>query len=160
MHAILMCGGFATRLEPITYFIPKPLLPIGVGGKPIIEYILDDVIASGVKDVVITTNSKFVNHFEYWSKNRLDGNGAKIRFVTEHTMHNNEKFGQVKGIAHAIEKAGISDDVIIIAGDNLYDFSVKEMIAHFDRTRKPIVGLYDVGSKEVAKKLGVVAMQG
>ncbi|MDE1868862.1 MAG: nucleotidyltransferase family protein [Candidatus Micrarchaeota archaeon] len=160
MHAILMCGGFATRLEPITYFIPKPLLPIGVGGKPIIEYILDDVIASGIKDVVITANSKFINHFEYWSKHRLDGNGARIKFVVEKTMHNNEKFGQVKGISHAIEKAGIKDDIIVIAGDNLFDFSIKDIISHFERTKRPVVGLYDIKSKDLAKKLGVVEING
>ena len=160
MRALLLCGGFATRLEPITYFIPKPLLPIGVGGKPIVEYILDDLVRSGVTDIVISTNSKFSSAFEYWTKHRLNGIGADVSMVVEHTTGNHEKFGAVKGIEYAIEQGKIDEDLIIIAGDNLYDFSVSKIIEYFNRNREPTIGLYDTGDLEGAKKFGNVELKG
>ncbi|MDE1833625.1 MAG: NTP transferase domain-containing protein, partial [Candidatus Micrarchaeota archaeon] len=156
MRALLLCGGFATRLEPITYFIPKPLLPIGVGGKPIIEYILDDLVSSGVTDIVLSTNSKFSNAFEYWVRHQSDGVKANVSMVVEHTAHNKEKFGAIKGIEYAIEQGKIDEDLIIIAGDNLYDFSVSEIIQHFNKDRKPTIGLYDTKDLEGAKRFGNV----
>ena len=160
MRALLLCGGFATRLEPITYFIPKPLLPIGVGGKPIVEYILDDLVKSGVNDIVLSTNSKFSNAFEYWTKHQTDGVQATINMVVEHTASNKEKFGAIKGIEYAIEQGKIDEDLIIIAGDNLYDFSVREIIDYFGRNRKPTIGLYDTKDLEGAKRFGNVELSG
>jgi len=154
MRALLLCGGFATRLEPITYFIPKPLLPIGVGGKPIVEYILDDLVSSGVTEIVLSTNAKFSNAFEYWTKNQLDGGHATVQMVVEHTTGNHEKFGAIKGIEYAIEQAKIDEDLIIIAGDNLYDFSVKEILDYFGKHRHPTIGLYDMKDLEGAKRMG------
>lgn len=161
MRALLLCGGFATRLEPITYFMPKHLLPIGVGGKPIIEFILDDLLASGVKDIVLSTNVKFAHQFEYWLRNRLKGNpDVSFKIITEKTVNNNEKFGAIKGIAYAIEQAGINEDTIIIAADNLYDFSVKDVIDAFNTHRKPTIAVYDIDSHDDARRFGVVSVDG
>lgn len=159
MEALILCGGFATRLDPITYFVPKPLLPIGVAGKPIVEYILEDILNCGIRDIVLSTNAKFLGHFDYWVKNITDRHNIKIDFVVESTMNNHEKFGQIKGISYAIEKAGIDTDLIIVAGDNFYDFSTKDAIEDFKKYKKPVVGLYDIGSIEDAKKFGVVGLR-
>ncbi len=162
MKALILCGGFATRLEPVTYFIPKPLLPIGVGGKPIIEYSLEDIAKCGIKDIVISTNMKFFPYFEYWLSNRLAKNklDVSVKFVKENATSNNEKFGAVKGIAYAIEQAVIDDDLLVVAGDNLYDFSIKDVIDYFNTSKKPTIALYDIESSEEAKKFGVVEING
>ena len=160
MDALLLCGGFATRLEPITYFIPKPLLPIGVGGKPIIEYIFDDITKSGIKRIIISTNSKYHPYFENWIRNKLNNSSDIVKFVIEPTKQNKEKFGAVRAIAYAIEHAKINEDLFIIACDNFYDFSAKEVMKYFNKHRKPTLALYDVGSKEEAKKFGVVEIKG
>jgi glucose-1-phosphate thymidylyltransferase len=70
LDALILCGGFATRLEPITLFVPKPLLPIG--GKPIIDYIVEDIEKFSVNRIVISTNRKFADQFEYWMKNKKE----------------------------------------------------------------------------------------
>ncbi|MEM3252845.1 MAG: nucleotidyltransferase family protein [Candidatus Micrarchaeaceae archaeon] len=160
MKALILCGGFATRLEPITYFIPKPLLPIGAGGKPIIEYILNDVIRSGISDITISTNSKFEGAFKYWLSLRINSPGIKVSMVVEPSKSNAEKYGAVKGIAYAIEKEKINDDLLVIAGDNVYDFSVKDAILFSEKSRKPTIALYDIGSVEDAKRFGVVKLDG
>ncbi len=156
VKALLLCGGFARRLEPITYFIPKSLLPSGINGKPVIEYIYDDVIASGITDVLLSTNSKFESSFRSWATQK----NAMIDFVIEQTNHHNEKLGALGGIAYAIKTMNIDTDLLIIAGDNLYDFSVKDIIAYFEKHRKPTIAFYDIGSKEQAKNFGVAKLRG
>ncbi|MEM0159354.1 MAG: nucleotidyltransferase family protein [Candidatus Micrarchaeaceae archaeon] len=160
MKALILCGGFATRLEPITYFIPKPLLPIGAGGKPIIEYILDDVIRSGISEITISTNSKFEGSFRYWLGLRINSPGIRVSMVVEPSKNNAEKYGAIKGIEYAIEKEKIDDDLTIIAGDNLYDFSVKDMLLFYEKRRKPTIALYDIKSADEAKRFGVVRLSG
>lgn len=161
MKALLLCGGFATRLEPITYFIPKPLLPVGIAGKPVVEYALEDVVRSGVMDITISTNAKFAQAFEYWiNQKKYDIDGAKMDLVIEDSTSHNEKLGAVGGIAYAINERKINTDLIVIAGDNLYDFSVKDIIEYFNLHRKPTVAFHDIGSKEEAKKFGVAQLEG
>jgi glucose-1-phosphate thymidylyltransferase len=159
MKTLLLCGGFATRLEPITYFMPKALLPVGIAGKPVVEYAFDDVVSCGITDIILSTNSRFVQAFEYWASQKTEKMPVKIDFVVEDASSNAEKFGAVKGIAYAIKEKKIDDDLIIIASDNLYDFSVRNVIEHFNEHRKPTVAFHDIGSKEEAKKFGVATLE-
>jgi Nucleoside-diphosphate-sugar pyrophosphorylase involved in lipopolysaccharide biosynthesis/translation initiation factor 2B, gamma/epsilon subunits (eIF-2Bgamma/eIF-2Bepsilon) len=160
MDSLILCGGFATRLEPITLFVPKPLLPIR--GKPIVDYILENVSRNGVERIVISTNKKFADQFMYWKTHREAVNGLhnRIEMVIEPTMHNGEKYGAIRGINHAIEKAHFGNDLLIIAGDNFYDFDLSALIRHFNATRRPTIAVYDVGSLEQAKRFGVVTVRG
>ncbi len=160
MDALVLCGGFATRLEPITLFVPKPLLPIG--GRPILDYIVDDLAdAPEVNRIIISTNMKFAEQFRYWANNKsASGIRKKLELVVEPALHNGEKFGAIKGIRFAIEKAGVADDLIIIAGDNFYSSSVSEAIKGFAREgRKPTVCVHDVGSLGEASRFGIVKME-
>ena len=160
MKALLLCGGFATRLEPMTYFIPKPLLPIGIAGKPVVEYAFDDIVASGINDIILSTNAKFADAFHYWARQKTEKSKVKIDFVIEGTTHDNEKFGALRGISYAIKEKHIDDDLIVVAGDNLYEFSLKDIIAYFNKYRKPTVAFHEIGSKEEAKKFGVAKLEG
>jgi glucose-1-phosphate thymidylyltransferase len=160
MKALILCGGFATRLAPITYFVPKPLLPVGIAGKPIVEYIVADLINAGVNKMVISTNEKFSQQFKYWAKSRVNAPGISIKFVVEKGKNDSEKMGQIRGIAYDIEKASIDSDLAIIAGDNIYDLAIKDVIAYFNGHRKPTVVLYDTQSLQEATKFGVVELSG
>ena len=98
---MILCGGFATRLEPITLFVPKPLLPIK--GRPILDYIMDKTLPLGINRIIISTNLKFADQFEYWRNHKVaEGINKRIDLVVEPAMHNGEKFGAVKGINYAI----------------------------------------------------------
>ena len=158
MEAIILCGGFATRLEPITLFVPKPLLPIQ--GKPIIDNTMDKMRAAKPRRVIISTNKKFSDQFEHWaiSRGRISGTG-KIEILVEPTLHNKEKFGAVKGIEFAIKKKRINDDLLIVAGDNFYKFDLLRMIKRFRELRKPVIALHDIKKKEEAKRFGVISMK-
>ncbi|MDE1823682.1 MAG: nucleotidyltransferase family protein [Candidatus Micrarchaeota archaeon] len=158
MEALVLCGGFATRLEPITLFVPKPLLPIG--GRPIIDYTLDKIHEIGVEKIIFSTNLKFADQFEYWIEHKKNsGAGGNIHLIVEPTMHDGEKLGAIKGINYTIEKAAIEDDLLIVAGDNFYNFKLKKVLDHFNKGRKPTVALYDLKSKKDAKRFGVVSVK-
>ncbi len=159
MDALILCGGFATRLEPITLFVPKPLLPIG--GKPIIDYIVEDIEKFSVNRIVISTNRKFADQFEYWMKNKkARGLKGETEMVVEPTMHNGHKYGAIKGISHAINSAKLEDDLLIISGDNFYTFSIGNLIEHFKKKRKPTICAHDIGSVSGASRFGVVGVEG
>lgn len=156
MDVLVLCGGFAKRLEPITLFIPKPLLP--VGGRPILDHIVDDLGKCDVERIIISVNRKFEDQFQHWaSMKRASGFGKKIELVVEPTADEGNKFGAIRGIQYAIEKAGVHDDLVVIAGDNLYDSSVSKAILSFKESgRRPTIYVHDVGSTEEAKRFGIV----
>ncbi len=154
-----MCGGFATRLEPITFFVPKPLLPIG--GRPILDHIVDCVAALGVERIVLSTNRKFNGQFEYWAKNKMSaGFGKKIEIVDEPSMHHREKFGAIKGINYTISRAKLAEDLLIVAGDNFFTFSLVKLVDEFKKSRKATIAVHDIKLSEDAKRFGVVIMKG
>lgn len=158
MDALILCGGFATRLEPITLFVPKPLLPIR--GRPILDYILENVTRNGVSRIVVSTNRKFADQFMYWKTHRENnGLNRQIEMVIEPSMHNGEKFGAIRGIQYAIEKSKFNDALLVIAGDNFYDFDLSALISRFEETKKPTIAVFDIGSIEEAKRFGVVSMK-
>ncbi len=156
MDALILCGGFAKRLEPITEFIPKPLLY--VKGKPLIEYILSSVLETGPKRIVISTNKKFAAHFSYWISTKRDAGIRNIELAVEPVIDNEEKLGAVKGIAYAIRNANLDDDLLIVAGDNYFEFDINGIKNAGLSKRRPVIALYDVKSIDDAKMFGVVKL--
>ncbi|MEM0200960.1 MAG: nucleotidyltransferase family protein [Candidatus Micrarchaeaceae archaeon] len=154
MDALILCGGFATRLEPITLFMPKHLLPIG--GKPLLEYILQDLSNLNVDRIVIATNKRFEDQFLYWINNRNVNNKQKLELIVEPAINNQVKLGAIKGMKYAIEKANLNNDLLVIAGDNYYDFSLNDVVKKFYSKNAPVICLYNIKSEDDAKRFGVV----
>ncbi|MGC8730371.1 MAG: nucleotidyltransferase family protein [Candidatus Micrarchaeia archaeon] len=151
MDSLIMCGGYAKRLEPITEFIPKPLL--FVDGAPLIDHIINKVDNLGISNKVISTNLKFEKQFLYWMRQKENRN---LKLVVEPTLDHSEKYGAVKGISYAISNAKINNDLLIVAGDNYFDFELTEMKNKFDKIQKPLIALYNVKDVDHAKMFGVV----
>ncbi len=153
MKSIILAGGYATRLLPVTKHIPKPLLP--VDGKPIIDYIIDELEQiDEIDEIVISTNKKFEKNFRYWMS-KLN-TSKKLDLIVEPTKSENEKFGSIKAIEYIINKKGLNDDCLIVGGDNLFMFKLKDFVNHFKNKRAPHVALYDIGDIEKAKRFGVM----
>jgi len=131
MKAILLVAGYATRLYPLTKDRPKPLLPIG--GRPIIDYILDSLHGiKAVDRIYAVSNSKFYGHFLEWAKERnRDGNLAEIKVVDDGTDSEENRRGAIGDILYAIEEDDIDDDLTVLCGDNYFTFSLKKYYDFF-----------------------------
>ena len=120
MKCILLCAGYATRMYPLTENFPKPLLPIK--GKSLIDYLIDDLSDNGLIDgFIVVSNHKFISHFNSWKQTRKEN----ILVLDDGSTANENRLGAVKDIQFAIEKANIDDDILVLAGDNLLEFSLK-----------------------------------
>ncbi len=151
MKAIVLAGGYARRLAPITDFIAKPLLPMGE--KLVIDWVVDKIEDAGIQDIVVSTNSYYEAQFRYWKKCR----GENIKLVIEPTTSENEKFGAIRGLKYVMDMEG-DDEYMVVAGDNLFDFSLWQLVNFYHRKNAPVIAVYDVGDVIKAKRYGVVSV--
>jgi glucose-1-phosphate thymidylyltransferase len=160
MKVVILAAGYATRLYPLTLTQPKPLLP--VAGKPMIEYVLDNLAPiGGIDRIYVVTNAKFAGHFQKWADGYHAGH-PKLDFtiVNDSSTDDSNKLGAIGDLHLVITREKVDDDVIVVAGDNLFSQSL-EGYGRVCRDRgAPVLGVYDVGSLEQAKKYGVVDLDG
>ena len=144
-----MAGGFATRLWPITKTKAKPLLPLGK--KVIIDHIYEKLKKFNVP-IIVSTNKRFQEDFETWA------DGKDVELVVENSTKEEEKLGAVKALAEVSKIA--DDDLIVIAGDNVFSFGLEKFIEYYRQKRSPVIALYDVGDYELARRYGVAEIMG
>jgi glucose-1-phosphate thymidylyltransferase len=151
MKCVILAAGYATRLRPLTDDLPKHLLP--VGGRPMLDWVLDAVReVPDVDEIHLVTNSRFAPAFEDWAR----ANGVAVH--DDGTTSNDDRLGAVGDLRLAIEEAGLeSDELVVLAGDNLFDFSLAGFVEWW--RSKPqaasAVPLHDVGDIELAKQYGI-----
>ena len=153
MKCLVLAAGYATRLYPLTENFPKPLL--SVGEKTILDWLLDDIDLAGVvNEYVVISNHKFAHHFETWAK----GKKQKIVVLDDGTDSNETRLGAVKDVQFAIDKLHIDDDMLVIAGDNVLDFSLKEFIAYAQAKKTSCIMRYFEDDAKKLLKCGVVTV--
>ncbi|MFH0837560.1 MAG: nucleotidyltransferase family protein [Candidatus Aenigmatarchaeota archaeon] len=154
MKALILAGGFAKRLWPITLTQPKALLR--VGNKPVIEYILENLNNTNVNEIIISITQKFEKDFKFWLERFSPKIGKPIRLIVEPTTDESNKLGAVKAIDFALRQLDNSDDYMIIAGDNLFDFDINNFVKFYNEKKGFVLAVYDVDSKDRAKLYGVI----
>lgn len=153
MEAIILAGGYATRLWPITLNKPKSLL--AVAGKPILNHIIEQLEdISEINNIYISTNKRFAPEFEEW----LEGidSKKKIKVLAEETRNEKEKLGCIKPIQQIIESENLKDDCLILGGDNLFSFEIKEFVR--EANGNPLVALHDLKDLSKASLYGVLSL--
>ncbi len=153
MKCLILAAGYATRLYPLTENFPKPLLE--VGEKTILDWLVDDIDTCGLVDeYVVISNHKFAHHFDAWAKTKQQ----KITVVDDGTSTNETRLGAVKDIQFAIDKLNLDDDMLVIAGDNVLDFSLTKFIQYAKQKQTScIMRFYEADEKKLLK-CGVVTV--
>ena len=118
MKLVILAAGYATRLYPLTLTTPKPLLP--VGGRPMIERVLESLApVQGIDHVYVVTNAKFASAFEVWNQSR-NGQGIPCTIINDGTTDESNRLGAIGDLGLVIRNQKIADDLLVIAGDNLF----------------------------------------
>jgi len=153
MRALILAGGFAKRMGEIAEGTPKCLLP--VAGRPVIEHILKKIEAlPGIGEVSVSTNKKFEDHFSEWS--RQARTPLKVSLVIEPAMEEGQKLGSIGALRHFLERARVNEDLLVVNGDNLFEFDLKRLLEFYSEKKTFSFGVYDTRSIEEARKMGVV----
>jgi len=157
MKIIILAAGYATRLYPLTLTQPKPLLP--VAGKPMLERVLDNLeLIEDIDHVYVVTNAKFAGHFQKWSKEYSAGKSKwNFTVVNDGTTDDTNKLGAIGDIHFVLKAQNVDDDLIVVAGDNLFS----ERLGDFGRfcrgKNAPVLALYDVGNLDEIKKYNSIS---
>ena len=153
MKCLILAAGYATRLYPLTENFPKPLLE--VGGKTILDWLIEDVEKTGeVDEYIVISNAKFAHHFEKWAAVHT----ANITVVNDGTTSNETRLGAVMDIKFACDKLSLSGDMLILAGDNLLDFSLAPFISYAKNKGASAIMRYYEPERARLLKCGVVTL--
>jgi glucose-1-phosphate thymidylyltransferase len=160
MKVVILAAGYATRLYPLTLTQPKPLLP--VAGKPMIEYVLDNLAPIGGLDrIYVVTNARFATHFQKWA-DAYRAAKAKLDFtiVNDGSTDDSNKLGAIGDLHLVLSREQVQDDVIVVAGDNLFSQELSDFGRFCREKRAPVLAVYDVGDLDQVKKYNSISIAG
>lgn len=153
MKCVILAAGYATRLYPLTENFPKPLLK--VGEKTILDWLLDDIDSAGMVDsYVVISNHKYANHFSRW----VEGKKQHIVVVDDGTETNETRLGAVRDIQYAIDTLKLDDELLVVAGDNVLDFSLTRFLEYAKERGTTCVMRYTEPDMSRLKKCGVLEL--
>lgn len=153
MKCLILAAGYATRLYPLTENFPKPLLK--VGDKTILDWLIEDIDGAGlVEEYIVISNHKYAAHFENWACSHLQ----KITVVDDGTSTNETRLGAVCDIQYAIDKLNIDDDLLVIAGDNVLDFSLQHFVHYAAKKGSSCIMRFYEPDENRLHKCGIVCV--
>lgn len=155
MKGIILAAGYATRLYPLTLNRPKALLP--VGDRAVLDYIVNELeTIDAIDEVFLISNHKFYGHFLNWLENRKFN--KKIKVIDDGTITDDTKLGAIGDMELVIRQEKIQDDVLIIAGDNLFTYRLKDFYTFFINHKKDCIIVKEINNERDLKGMGIVLM--
>lgn len=155
MKTLVLAAGYATRLYPLTENFPKPLLE--VAGKSILNWLLDDIdTLPEIDEHIIISNHRYAAHFENWA--RTCGLSKPVRVLDDGSTSNETRLGAVRDIQFAIESLNIEDDILVIAGDNMIDFSFRSFVDLFREKNAAVVMVNEEQDLATLQRCGVAQL--
>jgi glucose-1-phosphate thymidylyltransferase len=152
VKALILAAGYATRLRPLTDSMPKQLLP--VGGRPMLDWIVEKVRETSAGEIHLVTNARFAHAFADWAA------GADVHVHDDGTTSNDDRLGAIGDIRFVQARVDLDDDLLVIAGDNLFDFSLRDFEDFWRDKGGSALAVYDVGDRALATQYGIVDVDG
>lgn len=159
MKALILAAGYATRLYPLTVNKPKTLLK--VGKKAILDHLVDKIDSvKKIKEILVVTNDKFYSHLVRWKNNLpLSTRLKPITIINDGSNDNADRLGAVGDIDFVLQKKNIADHLLVVAGDNLFEFSLQDFVNHFQENS--LVAFHDLKDlEEIKGSFGVGILEG
>lgn len=157
MKCLILAAGYATRLYPLTEHFPKPLL--AVGGKPIVDWLIDDLAKLPVIDgFIVVTNHRFIQHFETWRARKAAACPQEIAVLDDGTTANEHRLGAVRDMSLTIDALGLADDLLVMAGDNVLDFSLSGFVAFAQEKRASCVMCHEEPELRMQQKTAIITV--
>lgn len=151
MKVVILAAGYATRLYPKTLNIPKCLLEYN--NKKILDYILDDLHHPNIDEIIIVTNNKFYKELLDYKNNRLEN----IRIINDKSTDNSNRLGCIRDLLLAIND--IDDDILIMASDNILEFSINNFIDYFYIKSVSSIMYYEEFNMDKLRKTGQAVIE-
>jgi len=149
VKAVILAAGYATRLYPLTLDRPKHLLE--VGGRPILDLLLDRLPVEELETVYVVTNSKFAPRFREWAESHPAG----IEVIDDGTTSDDDRLGAI-GDLQLVISTQIDDDLLVAAGDSLFSDPLDGFVRFARERAAPVIAAYDVGDLEEIKRLSAI----
>jgi glucose-1-phosphate thymidylyltransferase len=156
LKAVILAAGYATRLYPLTLDRPKALLE--VGGRPMLDHLMAQLESvDGLDEVLVVTNAKFANAFRDWAAGH---SALPVWIVDDGTVDEDSRLGAIGDLELTIREGGIDDDLLVLAGDNLFSQSVAPFPEFALAKGGPALGVYDVGDLDAIRRYSAIELDG
>jgi glucose-1-phosphate thymidylyltransferase len=147
MKAVILAAGYATRLYPLTLDTPKHLLEIG--GRPMVDWVLDRLEPlPGLDEIYLVTNAKFAGAFRVWAAGY---EGSTVTVIDDGTASEDDRLGAIGDIVFVLDREEVEDDLIVVAGDNLFTSEIGGFVEEGRRRDAPLLAVRDVGDPELMR---------
>ncbi len=158
IDGVILAGGFAKRMWPLTRNTPKQLLPLA--GRPMLAYVLDKLeeVDARLDRVFLLVNQAFADQFQAYLATYDGPLKKKLELIVEPALKEGQKPGSLGALGQLIDLKGLKGPLLILGSDNLYDFSLVPQVAAYYETGLDVIGLYDVGDLELAKLYGIASL--
>jgi glucose-1-phosphate thymidylyltransferase len=155
MKCVLLAAGYATRLYPLTKTFPKSLLP--VGSRTILDRILDKVDrVEPIDEIIIVTNKLFLLHFHEFGEKYTSR--KRMTILSDGSTCNDNRLGAIADLYFAIQELALDDDLLVLAGDNLFDFELSNFVDFFIHVAADCVTTHKIMDVEALKRTGIVEL--
>ena len=160
LDVVILAGGFAKRMWPLTKQTPKQLLPLA--GRPMLAYVLDKLepleAADSLGTVYVSTNQAFADHFEAYLASYAGAVAPRLQLIVEPALSECQKLGSLGALGLLFREQKLKGPLLILGSDNLYDFALTPLVQTHSDTGCDVVGLFDVEDIKLARLYGIAEM--